>query len=309
MSYPTYPNTYKKEIKVGDKVIEIEIGRFSQQASAAVIAKCGETIVHTTVVLGRKVNLGYFPLSVEFAEKLYSAGTIKGSRWVKRDGRPLDDVILKARVIDRSLRPLFPEGITNEVQVINTVFSFDGENDPDMLGLLASAIGVSISQIPFDGPLAGLRIGYYKEIADFVFNPTNSEREKSDLDLVVAGNGNAVVMVEAGADEVDEAVMVEALVKAQDELGKVCQVVNKIIADVGKAKVDLVEADQEAQARDQKILEHIETQHQAEVDELVKKRAALQTPDEDGLIETIIAELNQAAAGDATAAGRRGCYW
>ena len=150
MSYPTYPDIYKKEIKIGDKTIEIEVGHFSQQASAAVMAKCGETIVHTTVALGRKVNLGYFPLSVEFAEKLYSAGTIKGSRWVKRDGRPLDDVILKARLVDRSLRPLFPEGITNEVQVINTVFSFDGENDPDMLGLLASAIGVSLSQIPFD---------------------------------------------------------------------------------------------------------------------------------------------------------------
>ena len=176
MSYPTYPETYKKDIKVGDKTISIEIGKFSQQAAAAVIAKCGETVVHSTVALGRKVNLGYFPLSVEFAEKLYSAGTIKGSRWVKRDGRPLDDVILKARVIDRSLRPLFPDGITNEVQVINTVFSYDGENDPDMLGMLASAIGLSISEIPFDGPLAGLRIGYIKESAQFMFNPTHTQR-------------------------------------------------------------------------------------------------------------------------------------
>ena len=132
MSYPKYPNTYKKVFNVGEKEITIEIGKFTEQASAAVLVTCGETVVHTTVALGRKVNLGYFPLSVEFAEKLYAAGVIKGSRWVKRDGRPLDEVVLKARVIDRSLRPMFPDGITHEVQVINTVFSYDGQNDPDM---------------------------------------------------------------------------------------------------------------------------------------------------------------------------------
>ena len=107
MSYPTYPNTYKRDLHVGDKVISIEIGKFSQQVAASVLATCGETVVHTTVALGRESNLGYFPLSVEYAEKLYSAGIIKGSRWVKRDGRPSDDTILKARVIDRSLRPMF----------------------------------------------------------------------------------------------------------------------------------------------------------------------------------------------------------
>jgi len=175
MSYPTYPKTYKKDIQVGDKTISIEVGKFTQQASAAVLVTCGETVVHSTVALGRKVNLGYFPLSVEFAENLYAAGIIKGSRWVKRPGRPLDDVILKARVIDRSLRPMFPDGVTHEVQVINAVFSYDGQNDPDMLGLLGSAIGLSISEIPFDGPIAGLRIGYNKENGEFMTNPTHDE--------------------------------------------------------------------------------------------------------------------------------------
>ena len=125
MSYPNYQHGFSKVISVGDKKIKIEIGKFSEQAAAAVLVSCGETVVHSTVALGRKVNLGYFPLSVEFIEKLYAAGIIKGSRWVKRDGRPSDDVILKARVIDRSLRPLFPDGLTNEVQVVNTVFSYD----------------------------------------------------------------------------------------------------------------------------------------------------------------------------------------
>ena len=218
MSYPTYTDVYKKDIAIGDKTLHIEVGRFSEQANAAVLASIGETVVHTTVALGNKVNLGYFPLSVEFAEKLYASGIIKGSRWVKRDGRPSDDTILKARVIDRSLRPLFPEGITNEVQIINTVFSYDGENDPDVIGLMASAIGLAISEIPFDGPVAGLRIGFNKETGAYLINPTETERATSSLDLIVAGTRDSVVMVEAGADEVSENVVVEALVKAQEIL-------------------------------------------------------------------------------------------
>jgi len=295
MSYPTYPETYKKDIKIGDKTVSIEIGKFSQQASAAVIATCGETVVHTTVALGRKVNLGYFPLSVEFAEKLYSAGTIKGSRWVKRDGRPLDDVILKARVIDRSLRPLFQDGITNEVQVINTVFSYDGEHDPDMLGLLASAIGLSISEIPFDGPLAGLRLGYSKETSQFSFNPTHEERETSDLDLIVAGSGEAIVMVEAGAKEVEETVLVDALIKAQEELGNVCKTIEEIKSEIGKEKVELVTADEAKELRDKTLLDLVQASFQKEVDELVRSQARLEKPDESVLLEQILAKANPAS--------------
>ncbi|PIX81539.1 MAG: polyribonucleotide nucleotidyltransferase [Candidatus Pacebacteria bacterium CG_4_10_14_3_um_filter_34_15] len=276
MSYPTYPNTYKKDIQVGNKTISIEIGKFSEQVSAAVLVTCGETVVHSTVALGRKINLGYFPLSVEFAEKLYAAGIIKGSRWVKRDGRPLDEVILKARVIDRSLRPLFPERLTNEVQVINTVFSYDGQNDPDMLGLLGSAIGLAISEIPFDGPMAGLRIGYNKETSEFLTNPTYEERDKSSLDLIVAGSGDAVVMVEAGANEIIETVMVEALIKAQEEMGKICTAINEIVAEIGKDKIDLI--DDETKAEDAKIealADKIYKKNVIELKEIVKKEGKL----------------------------------
>ena len=122
MSYPLYPNTYKKDIKVGDKIVSVEVGKYTEQASAAVITRSGDTVVHTTVALGRKVNLGYFPLSVEYAEKLFASGIIKGSRWVKRDGRPSDDAILKGRVVDRSLRPMFPDGITNEYKLSQQCF-------------------------------------------------------------------------------------------------------------------------------------------------------------------------------------------
>lgn len=295
MSYPTYPNTYKKDIKVGDKTVTIEVGKFSEQVNAAVLVTCGETVVHSTVALGRKANLGYFPLSVEFAEKLYSAGTIKGSRWVKRDGRPLDDVILKARVIDRSLRPLFPEGITHEVQVINTVFSYDGQNDPDMLGLLGSAIGLAISDIPFDGPLAGLRIGYNKESGQFMTNPTHEERANSDLDLVVAGSGDAVVMVEAGANEVAEDVMVEALIKSQELMGPICDDINKIAGEIGKEKKDIIDAEDKAQdERIAALADQIYVDHKNGIKEIVRNIAKLK--EETGLTELkeeVIAEINK----------------
>ncbi len=294
--YPKYPNTYKAEIPVGDKVIKIEIGKFSEQVSAAVLATMGGTTVHATVALGRKVNLGYFPLSVEFAEKLYAAGTIKGSRWVKRDGRPLDETILKARVIDRSLRPLFPEGITNEVQIINTVFSYDGENNPDMLGLVASALGVAISEIPFEGSIAGLRVGLNKETGRFIFNPTETEMETSDLDLIVAGTGQTIVMVEAGANEVDEETMVKALTSAQAELGSMVEAMKKIVADVGKTKVDLVEKDEEKEAKLKRIAQVINSQFMDQVKEIVKAKAHLESTNEDEVVSQIMEAVNAGVA-------------
>lgn len=294
MSYPKYPNTYKKVFNVGDKEITVEIGKFTEQASAAVLVTCGETVVHSTVALGRAVDLGYFPLSVEFAEKLYSAGVIKGSRWVKRDGRPLDEVILKARVIDRSLRPMFPDGITHEVQVINTVFSYDGQNDPDMLGMLGSAIGLSISEIPFEGPLAGLRIGYNKENSQFLINPTNQERETSSLDLVVSGSGKTIVMVEAGANEIKEDTMVEALVLAQENLGKVCNVIEEIVNEVGKEKVDLItDAQKEETAKVEELSEKIYSSHQSKIREIVVKEGKLEESGLKEFKEALELELNK----------------
>lgn len=294
MSYPKYPNTYKKVLSIGGKEVTIEIGKFTEQASAAVLVSCGETVVHTTVALGRKVDLGYFPLSVEFAEKLYSAGIIKGSRWVKRDGRPLDEVILKARVIDRSLRPMFPDGITHEVQVINTVFSYDGLNDPDMLGMLGSTIGLAISEIPFEGPIAGLRVGYNKDEAKFILNPTQEERETSDLDLVVSGSGDAIVMVEAGANEIPEDIMIDALVHAQENLGKVCDVINEIIADAGKEKVELISDEQrEEAAAIEALAEKIYGAHADKIRDIVIKKGTLQETGLDEFKVSLEKELNE----------------
>lgn len=294
MSYPKYPNIYKKEIKVGDKVVTIEVGKFSEQVSAAVIATCGETVVHTTVALGRAVNLGYFPLSVEFAEKLFSAGIIKGSRWVKRDGRPTDDAVLSGRVIDRSLRPMFPDYMTHEVQVISTVFSYDGENDADMLGLLSASIGVMISDIPFDGPLAGLRVGYNKETSAFTFNPTKTEQKTSDLDLIVAGNADAIVMVESGANEITEDVMIEALLKAQEELGAICTQIEQIVSEIGKEKRDLKEVglDEKTAIKDT-LKAEIESQYSTELRDVVLKEGKLEDSGLSTLVPEIVEKLNE----------------
>ena len=305
MSYPTYENQYHKDIVIGDKTIHLTIGKFSEQVSAAVLAQCGETVVHTTVALGRKVNLGYFPLSVEFAEKLFAAGIIKGSRWVKREGRPTDDAILRARVIDRTMRPLFPDGITNEVQIISTVLAYDGENEPDMLALLSSGLALQISDIPFDGPVAGMRIGYSKaanegsDKPNFIFNPSKTEMAASDLDLIVSASKTSIVMVEAGANEVSEEVMIEALVESQELLAGVCTEIEAIAAEIGKEKVTLLDEVPEDEAKaEEALIADIKAKYSDEVHEMVVKKAKLQETGIDALIEKISEELNADKAED-----------
>jgi len=302
MSYPSYEKQYHRDVQVGDKTIKFTVGKFSEQVSAAVLAQCGETVVHTTVALGRQVNLGYFPLSVEFEEKLYSSGMIKGSRWVKREGRPTDDAILRARVIDRTMRPLFPEGIKHEVQIINTVLSYDGENEPDMLALLAAGLALQISEIPFDGPVAGARLALAKNGAKekFIFNPLNSELEDSDLDLIVSASKSSIVMVEAGANEVDEAIVVDALIEAQRVLAKVCAEIEKIAQEIGKEKTTLVEEpDQELLALMDQLQAEIKEKYSTEIHQAVVKRAHLEDPGLKELIDQIVAKkAEQAKDGD-----------
>jgi polyribonucleotide nucleotidyltransferase len=301
--YPSYTKTFTKDIVLGDKTISVEIGKFSEQATAAVLARCGETVVHTTVALGREVDLGYFPLSVEYAEKLYAGGIIKGSQWVKRDGRPTDDQILTARVIDRTMRPLFPEGIRHEVQVINTVFSYDKENSPDMVALVATAVGLSISAIPFDGPVAGLRIAYKKETGEYVINPSESELEGTDLDLIVSGTGDSIVMVEAGSNEVSEDVLVEAFRQAQAALGKACKTIAEIAKEVGREKLALgpkvTPESEAAEAAHNELLASLKKKYAKELADLIEKDGKLLPTGLDELSETVAATLNKGKAEDA----------
>jgi len=299
MSYPTYPKTYTRDIRVGEKIVKLEVGKYAEQANAAVLLTCGGTTVLATIALGRQVDLGYFPLSVEFQEKLFAGGIIKGSRWVKRDGRPTDGAILKGRLIDRTMRPMFPEGLTHEVQVIVTVFSTDKENPADMLGLLATGIGLSISSIPFDGPVSGLRVGYTKADGKFMINPTESEQAKMDMDLIVSGTGESIVMVESGANEVGEEIILEAFDLAQVELGKICSEINQIVADIGKEKqvlVPLIEITEQTELA-VKTKAGIAKSYEKEIQEMIKLEGVLKPSGMNELIYKIVAE-NQPAEGE-----------
>jgi polyribonucleotide nucleotidyltransferase len=227
-------------IEIGGKTVTLETGRFAERATAAVTARLGDTMAIATVVMGRVTPLDYFPLSVEYQEKLYAGGKIKGSRWVKRDGRPSDEAILKGRVIDRTIRPLFPKGFMNEVQVVATILSADGENDADMVAMYAASAAVMGSSIPWEGPVSGVRIGLDKASRKLIVNPTFAERENSDLDLTITGSKTATVMLEAGANEVSEAEMLEAFKLAQTENARVAGEIEAWCKTWGKAKVAFV---------------------------------------------------------------------
>lgn len=222
-------------VNVGGRDLKMEYGKFSEQANAAILITYGETMVHVTTVMGKsETTLSYFPLSVDFAEKLYAGGKIKGSRWVKRDGRPSDEAVLKGRIIDRSIRPLFPKTVKRDVQVIATVLSADGENDADMPGLVAASAALTISDIPWEGPIAGVRVGMID--GAYVANPTYEQRKSSRLDLVVTGSAEAIVMVEAGATEVTEEETLKAMQFAHEEIKKIVSVINDLQKQIGKAK-------------------------------------------------------------------------
>lgn len=271
-------------VNVGGKDLLLEYGKFSEQANAAILVTYGETVVHVTTVMGKSdTTLSYFPLSVDFAEKLYAGGKIKGSRWVKRDGRPSDEAVLKGRIIDRSIRPLFPKSVKRDVQVIATVLSADGENDADMPALVATSAALTVSDIPWEGPIAGVRVGMID--GQYVANPSYEARKNSKLDLVVTGSAEAIVMVEAGANEVTEEETLKAMQFAHDEIKKIVAVITDLQKKIGKVKKEFAE---------------VVTIPQELHDEVAKKVRAdiakkLGVPGvEDGLIEGFVTALKEA---------------
>ncbi|MDB4939950.1 MAG: polyribonucleotide nucleotidyltransferase [Candidatus Doudnabacteria bacterium] len=236
----------KVSAQIGSQEIIFETGKLAKQANAAVVARQGDTVVLATAVLGRKrEGMDYFPLLVDYEERLYAAGKIKGSRWVKREGRATDDAILTGRVIDRSIRPLFPDGMRNDVQVVVTVLSIDGENQPDMLSANAASAALNMSDIPFDGPISVVRVG--KIDGAFVLNPTHEAMKTAQMDLIVSGTAEHVLMVEAGAQLVSEADIVGGIKFAQKYLGELCDLQNKLreAAGLEKAVVDRIEINPE----------------------------------------------------------------
>ena len=220
----------------GKKLI-VEHGEVAKQADGAVLVRYGDTVILSTAVVSKTANVlsDFFPLMVLYNEKLYAVGKIPGG-FIKREGRPTEKGTLAARMIDRPMRPLFPEGFKNEVQIINTVLSVDQDCSPELTAMLGSSLAVSISKIPFNGPVAGVKVGCVDN--EFIINPTPEQLEKSTIDLTVAGTHDAINMVESSAKEVDESTMLKALMFGHEAIKKLIDFENEIISKIGEEKME-----------------------------------------------------------------------
>ncbi|MDA5538581.1 polyribonucleotide nucleotidyltransferase [Streptococcus thermophilus] len=225
------------EMTFEGRPLVVEVGQVAKQANGAVVVRYGDTTVLSVAVMSKKMaTADFFPLQVNYEEKMYAAGKFPGG-FSKREGRPSTDATLTARLIDRPIRPMFAEGFRNEVQVINTVLSYDENASAPMAAMFGSSLALSISDIPFNGPIAGVQVAYAAE--DFIINPSASDKEVSHLDLIVAGTKEAINMVEAGAQELSEDIMLQALLKGHEAIQELVDFQNYIVAAVGKEKADV----------------------------------------------------------------------
>ncbi|MBE7048058.1 MAG: polyribonucleotide nucleotidyltransferase [Ruminococcaceae bacterium] len=223
------------QMELAGRPLIVETGKYAELAGGAVMIRYGDTVILSTATASSKPREGidFFPLSVDFEEKLYSVGKIPGG-FIKREGRPTEKAILASRVIDRPIRPLFPKDLRNDVSVVNTVMSVEQDNSPEITAMIGTSCAISISDIPFAGPIGGVVVGYVD--GKHVINPTSEQREKSLLSMTVAGTKEKVVMIEAGAKEVSEDVVFEGIQLAHEEIKKICDFIAGIQADIGKEK-------------------------------------------------------------------------
>ncbi len=225
------------QMDLGGRPLILETGRLAKQANGAVVARYGETVVLCTVTASAEPkDLDFFPLTVNYEERLYSVGKIPGG-FIKREGRPSEKAILSSRLTDRPIRPLFPEGFRNDVQIVAIVMSVDQECAPEIAAMIGTSAALSISDVPFNGPVGGVIVG--RVDGQFVINPTVEQSEKSDIHLVVAGTKDAIMMVEAGAEEVPEEVMLEAIMFGHDEIRKIVAIQEQFVQEVGKPKMEV----------------------------------------------------------------------
>jgi polyribonucleotide nucleotidyltransferase len=226
----------KWSLQIGGRILEVETGLLAGQANGAVTVRYGDTVVLATAVMSKAASRisGYFPLMVDFEERYYAAGKIKGSRFIKREGRPSDDAILSGRAVDRTIRPLFNHRMRNDVQVVLTVLSYDGENDPDIISIIAASAALSISNIPWAGPVAAVRVG--KVNGELILNPVNGETAEGSLDLILSGTKDKINMIECGSKEVTESDMMQAFAFGQEAIKKIAEFISEIQKEIGKPK-------------------------------------------------------------------------
>ena len=223
------------EMELGGRKLTIETGKLAKQANGAAFVRYGDTVVLVTATASSEPREGvdFFPLTVDYEEKMYAAGKIPGG-FIKREGRPSSDAILCARLIDRPIRPLFPKGYRNDVQIVATVMSVEQDNAPELAAMIGASAALCISDIPFMGPIAGVRVGRVND--EFVINPTEEQRKVSTLNLTVAGSKDAVMMVEAGANELPEDVILDAILYGHQEIKRIVAFQEEIQQACGKEK-------------------------------------------------------------------------
>ena len=225
------------ETELAGRKLSIETGKIAELANGSVMVRYGETVVMVNVTAAKepKEGIDFFPLSVDYEEKLYAVGKIPGS-FQKREGKPTDKAILTSRAIDRPLRPLFPKDFRNDVVVVATVLSVEQDNSPEVCAMIGASCALSISDIPFGGPTAAVNVGYVNN--EIVINPTVEQRANSRLTLTVAGTQEKITMIEAGADEIPNDIMLQAIKTAHVEIKKICDFISNIKAEIGKPKFE-----------------------------------------------------------------------
>lgn len=273
MRYQDY-KTFRTAI--GGKLLELEIGKVCEQANGQVTVRYGDTVVNVTAVMSKapRQDIDFFPLSCDYEEKMYAAGKIPGG-YIKREGRPSEKAILSSRLMDRPLRPLFPKGFYNDVQVVATVMCVDNDAPSEIAAMIGSSIALSISDIPWEGPTGSVLVGRVN--GEFVANPSLQDKERSDLHMVVSGTRDAIMMVEAGANEVPEDIILEGILFAHEEIKKIVDFIDGIVSQVGKPKkeIELYKAPQELEAE---VRAYAETKMRAAV-QTVEKQERLDNMD------------------------------
>lgn len=287
-------NIIEDSVDIAGQKLFLQTGKLANAATSSVFARLGDTCVLVTITIGQeRKDIDYLPLTVEYIEKLYAGGRIKGSRWVKREGRASDEAILKARLIDRSIRPLFPKNFFREIQIIITLLSVDGENSPEIVSAIATSAALHISPLPWNGPISTIRVGYIRNggVDSFLVNPTEDEQKYSVLDLIVSSTKEKVVMIETKAERLAEELILEGIKKAKEENKKIIEFIEGFAN-----KVDPKKERVENFLFDEKLLTLLKKEFKQHLEELILKRAEKEGDDEEALqviLEKSMEKLNQ----------------
>jgi len=282
------------ETVVGGKKLSIEVGRLAKQADGAAFCRYGDTVVLVTATMSDSPREGidFFPLMVDYEERLYAVGKIPGG-FIKREGRPSEAAILSGRMIDRPVRPLFPKGFRNDVQIVATVMSVEPGIEPGVLAMNGASLALSISQIPFAGPIGGVKVGRID--GKFVINPSVEEMERSDVSFVVAGTKDAILMVEGGANEISEVDALDAIMFAHEAIKEIIAFQEQIIAAVGKEKIEF-----HLEEPDHLLVEKIETYAKADLDSALRnadktRREEMTQKVKEDVIARLVEEMGEEA--------------